>query len=44
MVALLVASSLEVNAEQTKYVAMPREENAGQNHDIQICDKSSKNV
>ena len=39
-----VVSSLEVNAEQTEHVAMPREENAGQNHNIQICNKSYEKV
>jgi hypothetical protein len=41
---LFVASSLEVNAEQTKHVAVPREENAGQNHKIQMCNKSFEKV
>jgi len=44
MEALLVASSLEVSAEQAKDVAMPREENVGQNHKIQIRNKLSENV
>ena len=44
MEVLLVANSLEVNAEQTKHVAMPREESAGQNHNIQIYNKFSEKV
>jgi hypothetical protein len=44
METLLVPSSLEVSAEQTKDVAMPREENAGQNHNIQICNKFSETM
>ena len=42
MEALLVTSSLEVSAEKTKHVAMPREENAGQNHNIKTGNVSSK--
>jgi hypothetical protein len=44
MEASLVASSLEVNAEQNKHMAMPREENSGQNHNIKIGNKSSEMV
>jgi hypothetical protein len=44
MEVLFVASSLEVNAEQTKHVAMPREENSGKNHNIQISNKFSEKV
>jgi hypothetical protein len=41
--ALVVASKeigLEVNAEKTKYMAMSRDQNAGQNHNIKIDNKS----
>jgi sorting nexin-29 len=31
---------LEVNAEETKYMVMPRDQNAGQNHNIKIHNKS----
>jgi hypothetical protein len=36
MKALLVASSLEVNGEQNKHMAMPREENSRQNNSINM--------
>jgi hypothetical protein len=36
--------SLEVSAEQTKYMLLSRHQNAGQNHNINIGDRSSKNV
>jgi hypothetical protein len=29
---------LEVNTEQTKYMLLPRRQNAGQNHDIKIAE------
>jgi hypothetical protein len=41
--ALVVASKeigLEVNAEKTKYMVMSRDQNAGQNHNIKIDNKS----
>jgi hypothetical protein len=41
--ALLVASKeigLEVNAEKTKYMVMSRNQNAGQNHNIKLDNKS----
>jgi hypothetical protein len=41
--ALLIASKeigLEVNAEKTKYIVMSRDQNAGQNGNIQTCNKS----
>ena len=41
---LFVASSLEVNTEQTKHVATPHKENEGQNHNIQICNKSPEKL
>jgi hypothetical protein len=40
---IVVASEeigLEVNAEKTKYMVMSRNQNAGQNHDIKIRNKS----
>jgi hypothetical protein len=43
--ALVVASKeigLEVNAEKTKYMVMSRNQNAGQNHNIKIDNKSLK--
>ena len=36
--------SLEVNAEKTKYMIMYRDQNAGQNGNIQIGNKSSETV
>jgi hypothetical protein len=45
--ALVVASKeigLEVNAEKTKYVVMSRDQNAGQNHNIKIDNKSFERV
>jgi hypothetical protein len=41
--ALVVAShevALEVNADKTKYMLMPRDQNAGQNHNIKSDKKS----
>jgi UDP-N-acetylglucosamine transferase subunit ALG13 len=37
---------LEVNSEKTKYLLLSRQQynNSGQNHDIQIANKSSENV
>jgi hypothetical protein len=35
---------LEVNAEKTKYVVMSRNQNAGQNHNIKIDNKSFERV
>jgi hypothetical protein len=35
---------LEVNAEKTKYMLMSRHQNAGQNHNINIGDRSFENV
>jgi hypothetical protein len=45
--ALVVASKeigLEVNAEKTKYMVMSRDQNAGQNGNIQIGDTSFETV
>jgi hypothetical protein len=45
--ALVVASKeigLEVNAEKTKYMVMSRNQNAGQNHNIKIDNKSFEKV
>jgi ribosomal protein S1 len=45
--ALVVASKeigLEVNAEKTKYMVMSRDQNAGQNHNIKIHNKSFERV
>jgi hypothetical protein len=45
--ALLVASKeigLEVNAEKTKYMVMSRNQNAGQNHNIKLDNKSFERV
>ena len=45
--ALLIASKqigLEVNAENSKYMFMYCEQNAGQNQNIKIANKSSKRV
>jgi hypothetical protein len=35
---------LEVNAEKTKYMLLPRHQNAGQNCDIKIANRYSENV
>jgi hypothetical protein len=35
---------LEVNAEKTKCMLLPRRQSAGQNHDIKIANRSSENV
>jgi hypothetical protein len=35
---------LEVNAEKTKYMLLPRRQNAGQNHDTKIDNRSFENV
>jgi hypothetical protein len=35
---------LEVNAEKTKYVLIPRHQNSVQNHNIKMANKSFKNV
>jgi hypothetical protein len=35
---------LEVNAEKTKYMLLSRHQNAGQNHNIKIGDRSFENV
>jgi hypothetical protein len=35
---------LEVNAEETKYMLLPRHQNAGQNHDIKVADRCFQNV
>jgi hypothetical protein len=35
---------LEVNTEKTKYMLLPRHQNAGQNHNIKIGDRSFENV
>jgi hypothetical protein len=32
--------SLEVNAEKTKYMLLSRHQNAGQNHNMNICHRS----
>jgi hypothetical protein len=45
--ALLIATKkidLEVNAEKTKYMVMSRDQNAGQNGNIQIGNKSFETV
>jgi hypothetical protein len=45
--ALVVASKeigLEVNADKTKYMVMSRNQNAGQNHNIKLDNKSFKRV
>jgi hypothetical protein len=45
--ALVVTSKeigLEVNAEKTKYMVISRDQNAGQNHNIKICNKSFARV
>jgi hypothetical protein len=45
--ALVVTSNkigLEVNAEKTKYMVMSRDQNAGQNHNIKIDNKSFERV
>jgi hypothetical protein len=36
--------SLEVNAEKSKYMLLPRHQNAGQNLDIKIANRSFENV
>jgi hypothetical protein len=35
---------LEINAEKTKYMLLSRHQNAGQNHDIKIANRSFKNA
>jgi hypothetical protein len=35
---------LEVNADKTRYMLLSRPQNAGQNHDIKIADRSFENV
>jgi hypothetical protein len=35
---------LEVNTGRTKYILLSRHQNAGQNHDIKIGNRYSKNV
>jgi hypothetical protein len=35
---------LEVNVEKTKYKLLSRHQNAGQNHDIKVGDRSYENV
>jgi hypothetical protein len=35
---------LEVNAEKTKYMLLSLHQNAGQNHDMKIANKSYENV
>jgi hypothetical protein len=35
---------VEVNVEETKYMLMSRDQNAGQNWDIKIADRSFENV
>jgi hypothetical protein len=35
---------LEVNVEKSKYMLLSRQQNAGQNHDIQIVNRSFENV
>jgi hypothetical protein len=37
-------AGLEVNAEKTKHMLLSRHQNAGQNHDIKIGNRSSENV
>ena len=37
-------NGLEINAGGTKYMVMSRDQNAGQNHNIKIDDKSSERV
>jgi hypothetical protein len=34
----------EVHTEETKYMLMSHHQNAGQNHEIKIADRSSENV
>jgi hypothetical protein len=36
--------NLEVNTEKTKYMLLSRHQNAGQNHDIKMADRSFENV
>jgi hypothetical protein len=35
---------LEVSAEKSKYMLMPHQQNAGQNHNINISNRPSENV
>jgi hypothetical protein len=37
-------AGLEVNAEKTKYMLLSRHQNAGQNHNIKIGDRSFENM
>jgi hypothetical protein len=41
---MLLTPGLEVNAEKTKNMLMSRHQNAGQNHNIKIGDRSFENV
>jgi hypothetical protein len=41
---LLFSVTLEVNAEKTKYMLLSHCQNAGQNHDIKITNRSFENV
>ena len=36
--------ALEINADVTKYMPMPRDQNAGRNHNIKIDNKSLESV
>jgi hypothetical protein len=36
--------SLEVNEEKTKYMLLSRDQNAGQNHNIKVGNRSSENL
>jgi hypothetical protein len=44
LVATCKEIGLKVNAEETKYMAISQEQNAGQNHDIKIVNKSLERV
>jgi hypothetical protein len=35
---------VELNAEKAKYMSLSRHQNAGQNHDVKICNRCFENV
>jgi hypothetical protein len=35
---------LEINVEKTKYMLLSRQQNAGQNHDIKMANRSFENL
>jgi hypothetical protein len=43
-VTLVKEVGLEVNTEQTKYILLSSHQNAGQDHDVKIANRSFENV